>query len=54
MVERENGEITTEPLSIIAADDLVTFALYAKENNLLLQDGWKRFKRIANREGKLL
>jgi hypothetical protein len=54
MVEWENGEITTAPLSIIAADDPVTCALYAKENNLLHQDGWKRFKHLANRKGKLL
>jgi hypothetical protein len=25
-----------------------------KENNLLHQDGWKRFKHIANCEGKFL
>ena len=29
----ETGEITFEPLSIIAADDPVTCAAYAKENN---------------------
>jgi len=31
MIEWENGEITSEPLSIIVADDPVTCALYAKE-----------------------
>jgi len=41
MIEWENGEITSEPLSIIAADDPVTCAIYAKENNLLEQDSWK-------------
>ena len=35
-LERETGEITFEPLSIIAADDPVTCAAYAKENDLLL------------------
>ena len=34
-VEWETGEITFEPLSIIAADDPVTCAAYAKENDLL-------------------
>jgi hypothetical protein len=41
MVEWENGEITTEPLSIIAADDPVTCAIYARDNGLLELDGWK-------------
>ena len=35
MVEWETGEITEEPLSIIAQDDPVTCAAYAKEHNLL-------------------
>ena len=34
-VEWETGEITFEPLSIIAADDPVTCAAYSKENDLL-------------------
>jgi hypothetical protein len=41
MVEWENGEITAEPLSIIAADDPVSCAIYARDNNLLDVDGWK-------------
>ena len=47
MIEWETGEITAEPLSIIAADDPVTSAIYAKQHNLLELDGWKRFKGIA-------
>ena len=47
MVEWETGEITTEPLQIIAADDPVTCAIYARDNNLLGLPGWKRFKSIA-------
>jgi hypothetical protein len=35
LVEWENGEITTEPLSVIAADDPVTCAVYAREHDLL-------------------
>jgi hypothetical protein len=53
MVEWENGEITSEPLSIIAADDPVTCAIYARDNDLLELDGWKRFKRLAKRQKKL-
>jgi hypothetical protein len=53
MVEWENGEITTEPLSIIAADDPVSCAIYARDNNLLDVDGWKRFRGIAKRQQKL-
>jgi hypothetical protein len=35
LVEWENGEITTEPLSVIAANDPVTYAVYAREHELL-------------------
>jgi len=47
MIEWEIGEITSEPLTIIAADDPVTCTIYAKENGLLDLDRWKRFKGIA-------
>eukprot|EP00980_Cylindrotheca_fusiformis_P001082 scaffold304_cov98-Cylindrotheca_fusiformis.AAC.2 len=53
-VDWENGEVTYEPLRNIAADDPVTCAIYAQDNNLLETDGWKRFKRIAQRSKKLL
>jgi hypothetical protein len=49
-IEWENGEITDEPLTTIAADDPVTCAIYAKDNSLLNTDGWKRFKTIAKRQ----
>lgn len=52
MVEWENGEITAEPLHLIAADDPVTCALYAKDNNLLETPGWKRFRNLAKRQKK--
>ena len=54
MIEWENGEITNEPLSVIAADDPVTCAIYARNNGLLDQPGWKRFKNIAKREKKFI
>jgi hypothetical protein len=50
----ENGETTWEPLGIIGKSDPVTCAIYGKENNLLEQDGWKCFARLARRQKKLL
>ena len=38
-VEWETGEITFEPLSVIAADDPVTCAAYAKQHDLLAVEG---------------
>ena len=49
-VEWETGEITFEPLSIIAADDPVTCAAYAKENDLLTLEGWCRFRSLAKKD----
>jgi len=48
-----DGSTTYEPLNVIAADDPVTCALYARKHNLLDTDGWKRFRRIAKNEKKL-
>jgi hypothetical protein len=52
LIKWENGEITKEPLSIIAVDDPVTCTIYARENSLLDQPGWKRFKHIVKSEKK--
>ena len=49
-VEWETGEISYEPLSIIAADDPVTRAAYAKENDLLGLEGWHRFQNLAKKD----
>ena len=49
-VEWETGEITFEPLSIIAADDPVTCAAYAKENDLLALEGWRRFRSLSKKD----
>ncbi len=54
MIAWETGEITSEPLSAIAADDPVTCALYTNANGLLDEPGWTRFKPIAKQEGKML
>ena len=40
LVEWETGESTYEPLDVIAADDPVTCAIYAKEKGLLDEPGW--------------
>ena len=53
-MEWENGEITPEPLSIIAKDAPVACAIYARENKLLELPGWRRFKSIAKSQKKLL
>ena len=49
-VEWGNGEITFEPLSIIAADDPVTCAAYAKENDLLALEEWHRFRSLTKKD----
>ena len=49
-VEWETGEITFEPLSIIAADDPVTCAAYAKENDLLALEEWPRLRNLAKKD----
>ena len=53
MGEWETGEITEEPLSLIAADDPGTCAVYAKKHGLLHLDGWKRLKHIAKNQKQL-
>ena len=53
-LEWEDGTMTYEPLHVIAADDPVTCAIYAKEKGLLETDGWKRFKRLATRTKKFI
>ena len=46
-------EIIEEPLSLIAADDPVTCAEYAKKHDLLHLDGWKTLKYIAKNQKQL-
>ena len=50
----DNGEITWEPLAIIAKEDPVTCAIYGKEAGLLDLPGWRRFASLARRQKKLL
>ena len=49
-VEWETWKITFAPLSIIAADDPVTCAAYAEENDLLALEGWHRFRNLAKKD----
>lgn len=53
LVEWETGETTYEPLDIIAKDDPVTCAEYAKRNDLLETPGWKRFRKLAKNDKKI-
>ena len=45
--------ITTESVDDLANDCGIDLTLYAKRNGLLENDGWKRFKPIANRQKQL-
>ena len=51
-VEWETGEVTFEPLSVIAADEPVTCAAYAKQHDVLALEGWQWFLRILPKEIK--
>ena len=53
MEEWETGETTEEPLSLIAADDLVTCPEYAKKHDFLHMNGWKRLQHIAKNQKQL-
>ena len=50
LVDWETGERTHEHLSFLAAYDPVTYATYAKENDLIHIDGWKRFRNLQKRD----
>ena len=49
----ENGETSIEPLSLIAADDPVSCAIYVRKNNLINLLRWKRLKGLTKMQGKL-
>ena len=53
-IEWESGEITNEPLNIIASDEPVSCAMHGKKHDLLDKPGWKRFKALARRNKNLL
>ena len=43
------GRLLLNPSPSFAADDKVTCAAYAKENDLLVLEGWHRFRNLASR-----
>ena len=45
----ETGAVSTECLETLYKDIPVDLAIYAKENNLLEEDGWKKLTRLTNR-----
>ena len=45
----ETREVTFEPLSVIAADDPVTYAAYTKQHDLLALEGWYGFSSVAKK-----
>jgi hypothetical protein len=53
LVEWETGETTYEPLDLVAQEDPVTCADYAKQNNPLDTAGLKRFRCNANSDTKI-
>jgi hypothetical protein len=50
MVEWENGETTTQPLSVIATNDPVMCAIDEGEHDALDTKGWKHFRNWTKRE----
>ena len=44
----ETGAVSTECLETLYKDIPVDLAIYAKENDLLEEEGWKKLKRLAN------
>jgi hypothetical protein len=53
-VEWETGEITYEPLNQMAKDDPITCAIYARDNDLLNTEGWRQFKKRAQKTKRMI
>ncbi|MGH3053882.1 MAG: chromo domain-containing protein, partial [Gaiellaceae bacterium] len=54
LVKWTTGETSWEPKNVIHATDPVTLAKYAKENNLLELDGWKKYKALCRNEKRYI
>ena len=54
LVQWTTGEETWEPLTWIADQDPMTIAMYAKDQGLLDEPGWKRFRRYIQNEKKYI
>ena len=52
--EWDNGEITSDSLSVIEDDEHAAYTLHEKEHNILENPGWQRFKCLAKRQKRLL
>ena len=50
LVEWETGEMTYEPLSVLAAYNSVTWTSYNQGNGISHLDGWKRLMNLAKRD----
>ena len=48
MIEWESGEISAEPLVVVAKDDPVAVAIYAKDNDLLDTPGWNDLRALPD------
>ena len=48
-VQWETGATSTETLAALKKDIPVDLAIYAKENDLLEEEGWKTLERLATR-----
>ena len=46
----KTGEVTYEHFSVIAADDPVTCAAYAKQHDILALEGWHRLRNLVKRD----
>ena len=53
LVVWETGESMYEPIDVIAANDPVMCAIYAKEKGLLDEPRWRCFNSITKRESRL-
>ena len=54
LVKWDTGETTWEPLRVIAKDDPVSCARYAKDNGLLSTPGWKQFRRFTKTDKRFV
>ena len=53
-IEKENGKITNNPLSITSEDAPVSCATHGRCHNVLDEPSWKRFNYLAKRDKKLI
>jgi hypothetical protein len=54
LIKWEGGEIISEPLKIVAADDPVSCAIYARENDLPDKPGWSLSALLSEKRSSLI